>query len=201
MKTLLPVCISLLLSLPVVAQTDSSKPQKIAGFYLGGGVGNPSGTLEPDDQAVELQQNSHHLIAGYQINRIIALEMQYVKYGDGNYDLAWTNKNLDFDPVAWALSANVGYSFDSGIRPFATLGFGVTDLNLQESNNVAVISDSSASVHYGLGVDLALPSLAGVTFRLAYEADFFNIENQTPYAEQTYDAELRALYAAMLYKF
>lgn len=195
MNTLVSAMTALLIALPCAVQADSASP-KIAGFYLGAGIGNPSGELESEElnsRDLELSENSQHLMAGYQFNRIIGIELQYVKYGEASHGL--------FDPASFSASANLGYSFDSGLRPFAILGFGATDLNIRESPYVEVISDTGTSFHYGLGVEFAPQPLAGVSLRLGYESEFLNMEIQDYWGNETYDVQLHSVYGALLYKF
>ena len=81
--------IFLTFSLSVQAETSSS--QKVSGFYIGGGIGNPSGKLDEADR--ELKDKSYHVIAGYQEGRIFSWEMQYAKYGKDTYEF--------FDPSSF----------------------------------------------------------------------------------------------------
>lgn len=210
MKTFFSGCLSLIISLPLAAQTNTLDPQKISGFYLGAGIGNPSSEL--DGQDIGLKDRSYHIISGYQFNRIVAVEMQYASYGESTYGLPIprSSKTLPFDPVALSMSANLGYSFDNGVRPFAVFGLGITKLGFAQSDSVQVISDSDLSYHYGVGVDFAPKSLTGVTFRLSYESDFVNIEQQvylsngksSLYAySEIYDVDLHSVYGAVMYKF
>ena len=143
-----------------------------SGFYFGGGVGKPSGEISDiDDNSIdmELDKQSLHAIAGYQIGRILALEIQYIKYGEDKYSMV--------DPTSFSISGNVGYTFDSGFRPFFLLGLGVTDVNLKDDvSSDILVDDSDLSYHYGVGLDFTPENLGGLTFRVAHEADFVNIE-------------------------
>lgn len=200
MKTVLVGVSAILLSFSLAVQADTNQ-QKISGFYVGGGIGNPSGEIsdESDSADIELKDKSYHVIAGYQEGRIFAWEMQYVKYGKDADDF--------FDPSSFSVSVNMGYTFDSGIRPFAVLGLGVTDVNLPSPPFGMIVVDSDLSYHYGIGVEFSPRQLNGMTFRLAHEADFVNIEERVysglfkSWQETIYDVKLNSTYAAAIYKF
>jgi opacity protein-like surface antigen len=187
---------AILLTFSLSVQAETSSNQKVSGFYIGGGIGNPSGKLDEADR--ELKDKSYHVIAGYQEGRIFSWEMQYAKYGKDTYEF--------FDPSSFSASVNMGYTFDNGIRPFAVLGLGVTDVNLPSPPFGMIVVDSDLSYHYGLGIEFSPRQLQGVTFRLAHEADFVNIETKvykgfSSWSETIYDVDLSSTYAAVIYKF
>lgn len=178
------------------AQAEAADQQRVSGYYIGGGIGNPSGELDSMED-IELKDNSYHVIAGYQEGRIFALEFQYVKYGKDAYNF--------FNPSSFSVSTNMGYTFDNGIRPFAVLGLGVTDVNIPSISGT-VIADADVSYHYGVGIEFAPKQLNGMTFRLAHEADFVNIEENVyigfgSWQTNLYDVDLSSTYAALVYKF
>ncbi len=196
MKILSAGLTAILLTFSLSVQAETSSNQKISGFYIGGGIGNPSGELDAED--IELKDKSYHVVAGYQEGRIFAWEMQYVKYGKDADDF--------FDPSSFSISANVGYTFSSGLRPFAVLGLGVTDTNVPSPPFGVIVVDSDLSYHYGVGVEFSPRQLNGMTFRLAHEADFVNIETRVyggfnSWSETIYDVDLSSTYAAAIYKF
>ena len=196
MKILSAGLAAILLTFSLSVQAETSSNQKVSGFYIGGGIGNPSGKLDSADR--ELKDKSYHVIAGYQEGRIFAWEMQYTKYGKDAYEF--------LDPSSFSVSVNMGYTFDSGIRPFAVLGLGMTDTNLPSPPFGMIVVDSDLSYHYGLGVEFSPKQLQGVTFRFAHEADFVNIETKvykgfSSWSETIYDVDLDSTYAAVIYKF
>ena len=196
MKILSVGLTAILLTFSLSVQAETSNNQKVSGFYIGGGIGNPSGELDGED--IELKDKSYHVVAGYQEGRIFAWEMQYVKYGKDADDF--------FDPSSFSISANVGYTFSSGLRPFAVLGLGVTDTNVPSPPFGVIVVDSDLSYHYGVGVEFSPRQLNGMTFRLAHEADFVNIETRVyggfnSWSETIYDVDLSSTYAAAIYKF
>ena len=196
MKILSVGLTAILLTFSLSVQAETSNNQKVSGFYIGGGIGNPSGELDGED--IELKDKSYHVVAGYQEGRIFAWEMQYVKYGKDADDF--------FDPSSFSISANVGYTFSSGLRPFAVLGLGLTDANVPSPPFGVIVVDSDLSYHYGVGVEFSPRQLNGMTFRLAHEADFVNIETRvykgfSSWSETIYDVYLDSTYAAVIYKF
>ena len=165
---------------------------KIEGFYLGAGFGDVSGEYNSID--MKMQDSSMRVIAGYQFNRWLASEIQYIKYGEDEFSIV--------DPTAFTWTTNLGYTFDMGLRPFVLLGFGIVNLNDSSGH---FESDSGGSFHFGFGVDYALPILPNVAFRFAYEADGLTIQECTTggYFPGCTDKnmEFGSAYAGINYKF
>lgn len=161
-----------LLSLAVISAFAQANDQSttttndVSGFYLGGGLGTT--TVETDanwynDPRLDSSDNSYKLIAGYQINRIVGIETQYTRYGDIYSKNLATRQYIK--PENFAVMANLGYTFDSGWRPFGTIGLGKTELS--------AFGDSlkETSVHVGVGGEYSPKELKNLNFRLAYEVD------------------------------
>lgn len=188
--------------LTLVFSSVQAEAMDNSGFYLGGGVGEPSGEITDNDSRsfdMELEKQSLHVIAGYQMGRIFSLEMQYINYGKDRYSIV--------EPTSLSISGNVGYTFDTGLRPFFVLGLGVTDVNLKyDVASDILVEDSDLSYHYGVGLDFTPEKLGGLTFRVAYEADFVNIEisrfNGYSFSQlEMFDVDLSSVYGAVIYKF
>ncbi|ODY52442.1 hypothetical protein BBM25_11040 [Vibrio parahaemolyticus] len=173
-------------------QTDVEK-KDVSGFYLGGGIGV---TTVYDDSvwpyAVNLDSNdsTYKLFGGYQFNRIVAIEAQYTRYGD-IFDKFEDAPRTMVKPENIALMANLGYTFDSGWRPFAAVGLGRTELDFGSS------SKAETSFRAGVGGEYSPKAIENLNFRIAYEVDTFVID-------ETYDdltIMLGSLYAGVSYKF
>lgn len=98
-------------SAPVVVKAE----QKVKGFYMGAGAS----TTEFESLDVDLYDaggngSSVKFMAGYQFSRVFALEGQYTKYGDITESLS----DYSWSPTAVSLTANLGYTFRNGLRPF-----------------------------------------------------------------------------------
>ena len=162
------------------AQADTmSQEQKVSGFYLGGTVGastlvnivdknyiddNPYRDIDKiNDTSTSA---SVQFLAGYQFNRIIAAELAYTYFGQLEKD-----DNIKFNPQAVTAQANIGYTFDSGWRPFALVG--ISSINLHQKNDF-FDNYSKGSLRAGAGVDFSPRSLRGVSFRATWTADKFN---------------------------
>jgi len=189
-KLLLWVLFSSFLSQLAYAESDNTK-----GFYLGGGIGNSTGEISDDNYSEDLglNNNAYHIIAGYQVNKNFTVEAQYINYGLDDYEI--------MEPTSLSLSANLGYSFETGFRPFVLLGLGVSQINFTES--VPGFDDSGISLHYGLGLGFSPAGLPNLTFRLAYEADYFELEidDYRGYQVDMFDITLSSTYAGLTYKF
>lgn len=171
--------------------------QDVSGFYLGAGVG----TTNVDTDTNGYSSNSDtdgstvKLLGGYQFNRIVAIEAQYTKYGDIT-PLSNFSKTYQWSPTTVSLAANLGYTFENGLRPFATIG--LSSLDLDES--IKTIDDSSATaLRFGAGLEYTPAALSGVSFRAGYEGDAFTIDNGIGYSDTT--VILGSVYVAASYKF
>ncbi|CAK3712131.1 exported hypothetical protein [Vibrio crassostreae] len=106
-----------------------------SGFYLGGAIGTTGiddGGLYNDSLVpitVDADDETFKIIAGYQFNRIVALEAQYTNYGDVVAKNALNQSTYTWSPTAFSISANLGYTFENGIRPFGIIGLSTIDLD------------------------------------------------------------------------
>ncbi|EDL51721.1 hypothetical protein VSAK1_21999 [Vibrio mediterranei AK1] len=165
------------------------------GFYVGGGYGLVKSKLKNlDNDNSESLDAGHSLrvYGGYAFNRIVSLEGSYTKYGKTEEDHGYT-----WDPTTLALTANLGYTFDSGFRPFATVGLSYLDLN--EAGDKKFTSDTGTAFRYGIGVEYMPAQVEGLGIRLAYEADAFKIENLQGHRSDTLN--IGSLYLGASYKF
>lgn len=182
--------------LPAVASA-----QTFEGFYVGAGLGS----TDFDERKLfeELSTNSYpystdpgntvKFIAGYQVNRIVSIEAQYTNYGDVELTLPLEKAQFDIEHTSITVAANVGYTFDNGLRPFATLGLGSINLEYLD------FSDSGAALRTGLGLDYTPIQLGGFSFRAAYEVDHYSIEEQE--TKKTRDLSIGSFYLATTYRF
>lgn len=184
----------------------------ISGFYLGGGVGttefDDGGAFDYTGATIDTDDSTIKFIAGYQFNRIVAIEAQYTNYGDINFNHPTAKasgfKGIDIESSSISLAANLGYTFDSGWRPFGIVGLG----SLETSTKVGdyPFSDRNTTFHYGAGVEYAPKALRGLAFRVAYEGDIFIEENvyqgSNSYSySDDYAINTGTFYAGATYKF
>lgn len=184
----------------------------ISGFYLGAGLGTTTfddgGAFDYSGVSIDTDDSTVKFIGGYQFNRIVAVEVQYTNYGDVtvNHPLAKSNgfKGLAIESSSLSLAANLGYTFDSGWRPFGIIGLG----SLESSTKVLghSFSDNSTTFHYGAGVEYAPKALRGLAFRVAYEGDLFIEEDVSKdYGYYSYSDDyamnIGTFYAGATYKF
>ncbi|CAH6907401.1 Outer membrane protein [Vibrio chagasii] len=158
-----------------------------SGFYLGGAIGTVD--FEDDDLVssktepvtFEAEDNSYRLIAGYKFNRIVSLEFQYTDYGDlvaKNH--ADKNDGFTWTPQTVSVAANLGYTFDNGMRPFGIIGLSSIDLDMKNADGSrpsgSNFDDTGTGVRFGVGVEYTPPKLSALSLRLGYEADAFTLE-------------------------
>jgi opacity protein-like surface antigen len=180
-----------------------------SGFYLGAGVGTTDyeddGLLNELPVAVSTESdNSYKLIAGYAFNRIVSIETQFTSYGDTNVKAhnPFNGQSLDAGKIehkTYTVAANLGYTFDNGLRPFATLGLGSVDYK------AGSVSDDGGVVRAGVGLEFSPAQLQGLSLRTAYEADYYELDtpsyNGYYTTTKTYNQSVGAWYLAATYKF
>ena len=187
---------------------------KISGFYLGAGLGSFNYKTDQDwdddshfGKLVEQDKgNTSKVYAGYQFNKVIAIEATYTNYGETEgyvYTILLDEKTVvKQSPTSFSVAANAGYTFNNGIRPFALLGLGYTRLN---SSNKFLITDNITTLKYGVGVEYAPVMLKGIQLRVAYEADSYFSEAYTSDGwgeESELDFfTMNSFYAGVSYKF
>lgn len=190
MKKAVVIAVSALMASGAMA--NSTEP----GFYLGGGFGLTDSKLENLDNSAMPKisgSRSYRLYGGYQFNRIVSLEGGYTNYGKFSDKIF---QGAELTPSAFSLAANLGYSFDNGLRPFATLGLSRVAIDGEYKG----YSDSTSATgfRYGLGLEYAPQMVQGLAVRLAYEADAFKLEES---GVRTDTISVGSLYLGASYKF
>lgn len=191
---------TVLMALTAVALTTNIQAnQDVSGFYIGAGVGSTNTSNDTDGFSIDADTDGSTLkaIGGYQFNRVVAIEAQYTKYGD-IIPLPSVNQIYKWSPTTVSLSANLGYTFDNGLRPFTTIG--LSSLDLDQSLVSPLDDSSSTALHFGLGLEYTPASLSGISFRTGYEGDAFLIDNSLNYVSDT-AVLIGSFYVAALYKF
>lgn len=201
---------ALLLTAILSSFASVASAQDFGGFYLGAGLGTTDfddGGLVDDandytNNAARLSTDSDgttlKLIAGYQINRIVGIEAQYTKYGDTDVKALGTKLGtLKHD--SFAISANLGYTFDNGLRPFGTIGLG--SISYEEKGTGEAqgfdFDDNGGALRAGLGLEYAPASFNGFAIRAGYEADFYVME----VGIEDYSQSVGSFYIGSTYKF
>ncbi|RZP61098.1 outer membrane beta-barrel protein [Vibrio vulnificus] len=136
-------------------------------FYLGAGSGTTKFTMaaEHGDTNVNVDQKTFRVMTGLKFNRVAALEAQYVTYGKP--------ENLAGDVKSYSVMANLGYTFDIGLKPFVNLGVGIAGLSRDRSKE----TDARPLLRYGFGLDYTPQIIPALTIRLASETDSISMED------------------------
>lgn len=192
-----------LLSSYAVAGGNSIATNKYQGFYVGGGVGTTDfhddlmseASKRTDIGISSKSDTAYKLITGYQFNRIVSIEAQYTSYGDTKYSAIKNDQkaNMTVKQQSYSIAANVGYTFDNGLRPFVTAGLG------QISVKSPMINDDGGLVRLGAGLEYQIKQVPGLGMRVAYEADFYTLEDK--YNNKDYDQSVGSWYVGTTYKF
>jgi len=177
----------------IVLTTHVQANQDVSGFYIGGGLGSTFSDSDSSSFYSDTHGSTLKLIGGYQFNRIVAIETQYTKYGDvtplrNENDYKWA-------PSTISLAANLGYTFQNGLRPFTTIG--LSSLNLNQTTK-KIDDNNATAARLGLGLEYTPANLSNINFRAGYEADAFTLNS--PSKSDT-DVILSSLYLAASYKF
>lgn len=213
MKNLYSILLVSTLSIPALADSDISDTDNIvvpttidenkhAVFYLGAGYGkssyndftyddNDNDDFKHENDILDLDSDgaAYKIYAGYYFNRIVGVEISYNDYGDLN-SAKNSKLNGKLSPTSIAVSANVGYSFDNGLRPYAIAGLSSLDLKPSED---WLDENSMIALHYGFGGEFTPQSLQGVTFRVGYEGELYSNKLDKQYTSQNTDAKHFAL--------
>lgn len=204
------VTATLVFASPSVLANESAR---LSGIYAGAGVGLTgfvdgvfSKNVDSVNNYVAEVNSPHstvHFYVGYDFNRIVGIELAYRDYGQLS---SAANETVKFNaaPHATSLSANIGYTFDTGIRAFGLAGVS----SLKMSQSIPVWQDEQQmAFHYGAGAEYQ-PSFAhGLTFRVAFEADVYSTALNADYSHQeakgvdAYIAQISSLYVGVGYQF
>jgi len=215
----------------VVASKDVKKVNTGEGFYIGAGIGASFYNITssdgdyyiPDDgdgthtividKFEDLDDNDlgYLFYAGYQFNKIIGVEASYTDYGAFSGSIANTNLGtFKKDPYAIAVAANAGYTFFNGqLRPFGLLGLAYLNSQQSQAYSRQNVTNESAALHTGFGVEYYPTVLRGLGVRAAYtsdiivDSDYVSFEGDTGTTVQTTSMwqYYSLLYVGVQYKF
>ena len=195
------------LLLPLLISTTSfyalaNEQPKVSGFYVGAGFGS-FGYSEEDSWgyntnsiSAEADGNTTKVYLGYQFNKIVGIEGTYTDYGTAKAKVG----SYSMKPTSISLAANLGYTFENGLRPFGLVGMSSLDLN---QNEELLTDDNGAAFKFGFGVEYTPKALGGVQIRAAYEMDMYAVEYESTngYYSETNLYALDSLYLGASYKF
>lgn len=181
-----------------------------SGFYLGGAIGtsgiDDGGLI--DSQApvtFKAEDNTYRLIAGYKFNRIVSIEAQYTDFGDIALKTNSGDKVFTWTPQIFSVTANLGYTFDNGVRPFGTIGLSTIDLDMELADGSRPsgngFDDTGDGIRMGVGVEYTPPTMSALSFRLAYEADAFNVDSYDYGYKTEKTVVLDSFYLGAMYTF
>ena len=99
------------------------------------------------------------------------------------------------EPSAISIAANLGYTFDSGWRPFGTVGLAQMSIDVPFAKD-----EDETALRLGAGVEYTPASLEHLNFRVAYEVDTFSIDTGFPDYDVTFQlgSLLRRCYLQIL---
>ncbi|MDH5897574.1 porin family protein [Vibrio splendidus] len=182
-----------------------------SGFYLGGAIGtsgvDDGGMFDSLNVPVsfEAEDNTYRLIAGYKFNRIVAIEAQYTDFGDVVAKSPGRNDGFTWTPQIFSVTANLGYTFDNGVRPFGTIGLSTIDLDMKLADgsrpSESGFDDTGDGIRMGVGVEYTPPTMSSLSVRLAYEADAFDIEDNDNGHKTEETVVLDSFYLGAMYTF
>jgi len=190
------------------------------GLYIGAGAGSSRYTVTRSGSSC-IQRNSnlictHNesdfedrdsgnlLYAGYQFNKIIAVEAAYTEYGD--FSKVINGIEYSQAPASFAVYANAGYTFFNGqLRPFGIGGLGYLNRKQSRDYDRLGFNEDFVTLHLGFGVDYYPVALRGFGFRLSFSSDLY-AQSDYHYTDTTTDTDsllqnYSVLYAGVQYRF
>ena len=179
---------------------EEDKSRIYVGVGLGGSAYVDSGFAKEQivgvDREVEENGLGAKLYAGYQINKIIAVEASYVYYGSFK-----VNESYTYKAQGLSLSGNIGYSFfDDQFRPYVLVGLGYIISDFPHDG--VPLNDYSPSLHIGVGATYLPKALKKIGFRVAYESNSFTyVLDRDTVDERSYGQGLGILYLGVEYRF
>lgn len=225
-KNMMSVTTALLLISSVVSAAEevAAPTAKAEGFYVGVGgglsynvslvsLGNFDDTTDTHTYTTDSTGDTgggYIVYAGYQINKIIAVEAAYTDYGNFSSEVTRTfpfqSVTVKSHPRSLSVYANAGYTFANGLRPFGQIGLGYINVNGDSEAKRLDFIDKSVSMRFGLGGEYAPAELNGLGFRVAYISDVAMDFNYNAYNENetatTYMMSVNGmLYVGAQYKF
>jgi opacity protein-like surface antigen len=185
-----------------------------SGPYIGAGYGisffSDGGEIDEFEKLLKAQygnrasasyddtDSGYKIYTGYLLNDMLGAELSYTNYG--TYDAiikdSITNTKatvVDTTPTTIALSANVGYTFETfDLRLFGLFGLGYMTIKDWYNN------DNAVAMHFGTGAEYYL--LEHIGLRVAFEGDFFSIKSEIN-KDDSNSASLTMFYFGAHYKF
>lgn len=161
--------------------TSNAAPDT-SGFYIGAGYGVTKSQLDYEHLPKVDLDHAYKIYGGYKFNRIISVEGTYTNYGERSVG------HFSDKPSSWGVAANVGYTFDNGLRPFALVGLSRLDSGATYRGQDIHIDNAKPALKYGFGVSYELPMVEGLEFRAAYEVE--KAEFETPVLVGVYQAKV-----------
>lgn len=186
MKKIISTVIVMALSSSVMS-TELINSSTSEGFYIGIGSGASSNSVllsegnynysDPDNPKYTFSSKSlsdndvgYMLYAGYNINKIIAVEAAFTDYG--HFSVTKYAKEYTQTPKSFAVYANAGYMFlNNQLKPFGNLGLGYLKKNQSKAYDRLAFDEEIVTLHSGIGVDYYPTVLNGVGFRAAFSGD------------------------------
>lgn len=185
---------SKLILIPVLAAIFSYQinAAPLKSSYVGGSIGVKQDY--DDDNLVgnsDTKGAAYSVYGGYLFNKIVGLETTYADYGDIE-----SNGSNFASPTSMSLSANLGYTFDEGVRPFALVGLSYVDMN---ANNSSLVDDSGAGFHMGVGVDYS--PVEHLTLRVISQVDALSVDKVTSSKTDEHTLTFSSLQIGASYSF
>ncbi|MCF7354691.1 porin family protein [Vibrio sp. CK2-1] len=189
---------------PTLAADADTTNRDFSGFYLGAGYGKSyfsDGDLGKDspnyiqgnkvDFDIDTDDNNYQIYGGYYFNRIVGIEANYIDYGNIDTKEKYTGTKNSTSVKSASVAANIGYTFDSGIRIFALPGLAYIDSDASKDN---------VGFHFGTGVEYTPNAVPHLTLRAIYQGDvYFTDEKDNDGDNYTFVSSSFALGAA--YRF
>jgi len=188
-----------ILLLPLTLFSEGSE----RGFYVGVGSGfllyGDAGLLKKEFH-VEHKASGlgyYKLYGGYQLHRVIAIELSAFSYQVEN-----SKNSYNYKAKGMFLGPNIGLTFaDRQVRLFALPGLSILSLKHENVPEIPEKSQGVLALHIGIGLTYEPQNFYNLAFRLALENDFTETYIDSREEAVPYSQNLSQMYLGLEYKF
>lgn len=155
-----------------------------SGVYIGAGA---QMTSDIDSNLTEItgvteqtsEANGYQFFIGYRFGRVAGLELAHTQYSDVGFNYTKrtqfgiytrsSQRHYTTKLNSTVIRLNLGYRFDSGLRPFATVGMGT--IQAHSSNESLFLDNDTPTLQGSIGLEYEPKVFKGLAFRAGWQIE------------------------------